>query len=466
MNGQALDLRYTYDALGNRTQRLLNSAPTTSTANALNQLTSDSSPASLTIPVSGTVSDATLSGVTVNGLAATVTGGTFTADVTLGAGPNTLLARAVDAGGNSTTHQIQATYAPGPSASYTYDANGNRTSRTSNGVTESYTYDFDDRLKTYTSGSTTASYTYNGLGERVRKTVNSVTTTSYLDGPEVALETTGATTTFYLHGPGLDELLSSTTGGVSRYYHQDALGSIVAITGSDGATLASYAYEPFGSLRAQSGSLTNPWTFTGRLLDAESGLLFLRNRYYDSRSGTFLTADPIGIAGGINLYGYVGNNPVNLIDPFGLRVEIGQREVAFGNYHTVIVLTPDDGGPIMTLSANPDHNSNNDTSPFFGTLVATPNLPSETPINLRNLMVVVDPVGRSDKQLIRDIIMSSRNYKNNLPYGPLPRSNDPYYNSNSYVRGVLKNAGMPNPPTLPGERPGWDKPIPQDNKKK
>ena len=72
-------------------------------------------------------------------------------------------------------------------------------------------------------------------------------------------------------------------------------------------------------MRSQSGSIFNPWLFTGRQFDQESGLYFYRNRYYEPRAGRFITRDPIGIVGGINLYGYVKNNPIDWFDPFGLK---------------------------------------------------------------------------------------------------------------------------------------------------
>ena len=97
------------------------------------------------------------------------------------------------------------------------------------------------------------------------------------------------------------------------------MGSTAALSNASGALLNSYAYEPFGSIRKQTGTTANAWAFTGHPRDAESSLQFLRNRYYDSRTGTFLTQDPIGVAGGVNLYGYASNNPLSRRDPFGLK---------------------------------------------------------------------------------------------------------------------------------------------------
>ncbi len=163
------------------------------------------------------------------------------------------------------------------------------------------------------------------------------------------------------------------------------------------------------------------------------------------------------------MYGYVKNSPTTLTDPFGLKVEIGESVVIGNEYRTVIVITPDSGGPTMTLSAHPDYQPIIGSS-IFGKLVATRNLPSELSGNLANLTQVTDPLGRSDADFIKAVIMASQRYNNALLYDPVPADLNNYYNSNSYVSGVLKGAGVPNPPTLPGKQPGYDKPIPLTNK--
>ena len=105
--------------------------------------------------------------------------------------------------------------------------------------------------------------------------------------------------------------------GRIRYYAHDGLGSVVALTNYEGEVKARYQYEAFGGLI--SGDLTdNPYGFTGKRFDDESDLYHFHFRQYDPRTGIWTSQDPIGIAGGINLYGYVQNDPINFIDPFGL----------------------------------------------------------------------------------------------------------------------------------------------------
>lgn len=114
---------------------------------------------------------------------------------------------------------------------------------------------------------------------------------------------------------------------INNYYHYDGLGSTRQLTNSTETVVASYTYDAFGNLIASSGSSDNTYGFTGEQFDDSSGLLYLRARYYDASIGRFISRDLIGIAGGINLYAYVKNNPINHTDPIGLgdRYDICNR---------------------------------------------------------------------------------------------------------------------------------------------
>ncbi len=110
-------------------------------------------------------------------------------------------------------------------------------------------------------------------------------------------------------------------GGASFFYHADGLGSITEITNQSGTPVQRYTYSSFGRIESQQDSnFVQPYTFTSREFDAETGLYHLRNRKYDSGIGRFTIEDQLGFDGGINFYVYVGNNGINYVDPYGLFV--------------------------------------------------------------------------------------------------------------------------------------------------
>src|SRR5207302_828930 len=100
------------------------------------------------------------------------------------------------------------------------------------------------------------------------------------------------------------------------YYHQDQLGSTRALTDRAGAVVATYTYDPYGNLTASTGTVTTPFGYAGQYTDAESGLIYLRVRYYDPSTAQFLTVDP-AYAQTQSRYGYVDGDPLNLMDPSG-----------------------------------------------------------------------------------------------------------------------------------------------------
>jgi RHS repeat-associated protein len=108
------------------------------------------------------------------------------------------------------------------------------------------------------------------------------------------------------------------------YFHADGLGSVTSLSSSAGAIANTYTYDSFGKLTASTGSLVNPFQYTARESDSETGLYYYRARYYDPSLGRFLNEDPLRFAGGENFYRYVGNNPVTRKDSLGLwQVTIG-----------------------------------------------------------------------------------------------------------------------------------------------
>ena len=160
------------------------------------------------------------------------------------------------------------------------------------------------------------------MGRRIRKVFGSATTIYTYDGADVIenLDSSGNVIARYTQSEGIDEPLAMYRGLTTSYFHADGLGSITSLTDGSGQLAASYVYDSFGKLTASTGTITNPFQYTGREFDSETGVYYYRARYYDPGIESFISEDPLGFGGGdVNFYAYVRNDPDNLIDPFGLR---------------------------------------------------------------------------------------------------------------------------------------------------
>jgi RHS repeat-associated protein len=200
-----------------------------------------------------------------------------------------------------------------------YDANGNTLSDPSG---KSYIWDFENRLiQAIVPGTGTVTFKYDPLGHRIQKTSSSGTVNFLYDGINVLEEVDNSSNVLarYTRTQNLDEPLSQFRSGTTSYYEQDGLGSPTSLSNSTGALANTYTYDNYGKLTASTGTLVNSLRYTGREIDSETGLSFNRARYFDPGAGRFLSEDPIGIIGsGSNFYAYVGNDPINQIDPLGL----------------------------------------------------------------------------------------------------------------------------------------------------
>lgn len=153
--------------------------------------------------------------------------------------------------------------------------------------------------------------------------LNGTATRKYLyDGLNIVAEedASGDVDVFYVMGLNIDEPLARVeSNGDVYYYHEDILGSVIALTDKDGAVVTQYNYSPFGVTNAISESVVQPFRFTAREYDPETGMYFYRARYYSPTFARFTSEDPIRFASGdVNWYRYVGNDPVNNVDPLGL----------------------------------------------------------------------------------------------------------------------------------------------------
>jgi len=190
-----------------------------------------------------------------------------------------------------------------------YDANGNETGRSA-GLT-GFTYNPANQTTSITpQGVSAVPLTYAGQTQDSRNTKGGTSYANSLLG--VLSETTGGTTTYYVRDNG-GRLVGERIGTNSYYYLFDGLGSVVALTDSTGAAVDTYSYDPYGNVTSSTGSVANPWQYTGGYRDSETGLVKLGQRYYDPTLGRWTQLDPLGDG-----YVYTSDNPINFIDPSGL----------------------------------------------------------------------------------------------------------------------------------------------------
>jgi RHS repeat-associated protein len=331
---------------------------------------------------------------------------------------------------------------------YTYDDVGNRLTRDTNGTVETYTYiTGTNRLQQITGGqsprtfaydpngnitgdgtlnfiydqnnqlieveqgaNSLAEYAYNGLGQRVSKQAGANTTVYHydLDGKLIAESLLdGTITREYLYMGKVRIAMVDVAGGNALYHFlNDRLGTPEILTDSTGTVAWEAWYEPFGEAHIHpSSSVVNNIRLPGQYYDAETGFHCNYHRYYDPRTGRYLTPDPIGLVGGINLFAYVHDNPVNDTDPEGLH------------------------GPIL-LGKTPYYFYRIRIMRKFSRVPPPRGLPKETPANPRRVQPKRTPDFHRDLGGPRDDLWWQQD-----PYPPLPKP----YNPNRPIIPIAPN---------------------------
>ena len=214
---------------------------------------------------------------------------------------------------------------------FVYDGNGSPTTYN----TKLLGYDPEQRM---TSFGTTQTASYDGDGLRAWKQKGALTTRTYYlyDGstPVCEFSSTGVLTATNTFAGG--SLVSRRVGSTTTYYAFDERGNVSQRLSSTGGVVSSDLYDGYGARQSTVTVQPDPFGYGGQsgyYTDVETGLIFCTYRYYDPAAGRFVTRDPIGYAGGINLYGYTGNNPVNEDDPDGLDYlgDVGQVFAGYGD---------------------------------------------------------------------------------------------------------------------------------------
>ena len=240
--------------------------------------------------------------------------------------------------------------------SYTYDSAGNRATKESNGTTTTYTYDENNRLTTESTSVQAKTYTYDANGNQLDAMVDANYAGSYkydLWNMQVEYSLDGVGKVYYTYRPdGLRHsvqgrvhiwdsgniiadigtetvyyirvltLIYAKNGETKTYYRFNGHGDVIALANSSGAIIKRYKYDSFGVEENPGIFDTNVFRYCGEYYDVETKTIYLRARYYDAETGRFTQQDGWsyavpGFLLSLNLYTYCWNNPVSYIDPSG-----------------------------------------------------------------------------------------------------------------------------------------------------
>jgi RHS repeat-associated protein len=307
--------QYQYDLAGNRTTEQIDTNVTGSSYNNLNQLVSQAAGGDMVFNGKVTSNNNPVA-LTLAGQPATVdTSGNWRGAAPVTVGSNSIPLVATDANGKTTTKTITIVVSGGANRTLTY-VNGNLTN---DGNGKTYAYNALNKLisvtQTVNGVQTVTGFVYDGLGRRVQETANGAVVKQWVwrGGMQPCEERdadNNVTKRFYADGEQIN--------GTNYYFTFDHLSSVREMTNSAGSLVARYDYDPYGRRTLVSGTDLADFGFTDFYYDQATGLWLSMSRPYAADLGRWLSRDPIGESGGLNLYDYVANDPIDGIDPLGL----------------------------------------------------------------------------------------------------------------------------------------------------
>ncbi|MGC4068868.1 MAG: RHS repeat-associated core domain-containing protein [Polyangiaceae bacterium] len=374
---------------------------------------------------------------------------------------------------------------------YGYDANGNRISvQTGKEEAVLATYDAQDRIQTAgnktfefsphgdlkrtNDGTSTGDLEYDEIGNLISIEISNGTATRKLEyvvdglGRRVGRKDNGVFDRKWLYRDGLRPVAEIDSAGVFTHFVyadsqsgapdfmirsgvlyriiKDHLGSVrLVVNATTGVIAQSLEYDAFGRVTTNSSPDFQPFGFAGGLYDSATGLVRFGARDYAPAMGRWANKDPIGFAGGdTNVYAYVGNNPVNSIDPEGLevRIHVGYTRIAQAcwriacAHHTYVIVSDSDTGDVFATRAGPSSSDDSD----FGNLVTTSGPWTQGFVDGPSETVHYQFAGRSDAKfadVVAHVVKFNRAVdSSNIKYDPL------YQNSNTYANAVLMSLGQ------------------------
>jgi RHS repeat-associated protein len=254
-----------------------------------------------------------------------VTNGSGTAEYDYDSNGNRTAHRALG-GSTAATYDAQDRLLTYGDTTYTYTANGDLRTRTVLGQTTTFTYDVFGNLTTVAIPGRTIDYLIDAQNRRVGKKVNGALVRGwiYSDPLRIAaeLDATGAVVSRFVYGSRANVPDYMIRNGIAYRIVSDHLGSPrLVVNAADGTIAQSLSYDTFGRIVNDSAPGFQPFGFAGGLVDTDTGLIRFGARDYDVQTGRWTAKDPLQFGGGdTNLYGYTFDDPINFVDPSGLKL--------------------------------------------------------------------------------------------------------------------------------------------------